>query len=101
MTQVCNFADGTTFYLCDKDLNTSINRLEHDTALPVEWFEKNVMKINQDQCHLLVSGHKHESVWAKIGEMKIRESNKQKLLGVVIDRNLNFGEYVFDNVRKL
>ena len=42
MTQVCNLADGTTFYLCDKDLNTSINRLEHDTALPVEWFEKNV-----------------------------------------------------------
>ena len=94
MTQVCNFADGTTFYLCDKDFNTSINRLEHDTALAVEWFEKNVMKLNEDQCHLLVSGHKHESVWAKIGEMKIWENNKQKLLGVIIDRNLNFGEYV-------
>ena len=94
MTQVCNFADGTTFYLCDKDLNTSINRLEHDTALAVEWFEKNVMKLNEDQCHFLVSGHKHESVWAKIGEMKIWENNKQKLLGVIIDRNLNFGEYV-------
>ena len=94
MTQVCNFADGTTFYLCDKDLNTSINRLEHDTALAVEWFDKNVMKLNEDQCHLLVSGHKHESVWAKIGEMKIWENNKQKLLGVIIDRNLNFGEYV-------
>ena len=27
MTQVCNFADDITFYVCDKDLNTLINRL--------------------------------------------------------------------------
>ena len=44
---------------------------------------------------LLVSGHKHETVWAKIGETKIWEGNKQKLLGFVIDRNLNFDEYVY------
>ena len=33
---------------CDKDLNTLINRLEHDTALAFEWFENNFMKLNQD-----------------------------------------------------
>ena len=31
-----------------------------------------------------------ETVWAKIGETNTWESNKQKLLGVVIYRNLNF-----------
>ena len=62
MTQICNFADETTFYICDKDLNVLINRLEHDTSLAVEWFENNFMKLNQDKCHLLVSGHKHETV---------------------------------------
>ena len=67
MTQVCNFADDTTFYICDKDLNILINRLEHYTAPAVEWFENDVMKLNQDKCHLLVSGHKHETIWAKIG----------------------------------
>ena len=36
MTHVCNFADDTTFYVCGKDLDTLINRLEHDTALAVE-----------------------------------------------------------------
>ena len=54
MTQVCNFADDTTFYVCDKDLNILINRLQHDTSLAVEWFENNFMKLNQDKCHLLV-----------------------------------------------
>ena len=53
------------------------------------------MKLNQDKCHLLVSGRKHETVSAKIGETKIWESNKQKLLGVVVDRNLNNDEYIF------
>ena len=42
-----------------------------------------------------VSQHKHETVWAKIGETKIWESTKQKLLGVAIERKLNFDEYVF------
>ena len=90
MSQVCNFAYETTVYVCDKDLNILINRLEHDTALAVEWFENNFMKLNQDKCHLLVFGRKHETVWAKMGETKIWESNKQKLLRVVINRNLNF-----------
>ena len=52
------------------------------------------MKLNQDKCHLLVSGYKHENVWAQIGDEKIWESNKQKLLGLQIDRNLHFNEYV-------
>ena len=98
MTQVCNFADDTTFYVCDKDLNTLINK--HDTTLAVEWFENNFMKLNQDKCHLLVSRHKYKTVRAKIGETKIWESNKQKLLRVIIDRNLNFDEYIFDLCKK-
>ena len=36
ITQVCDFADDTTFYVCDKNLSTLINRLEHDTTLAVE-----------------------------------------------------------------
>ena len=98
--KVCKFADDSTFYVCDKDLNTLINRLEHDTELAVEWLENNFMRLNQDKCHLLVFGQKHETVWAKIGETKIWESNKEKLLGVVININLNFDEYVFDLSKK-
>ena len=51
------------------------------------------MKLNQDKRHLLVSGYKHEKVWTRIGEVKIWESLKQKLLGTVIDRDLSFNEY--------
>ena len=70
-TNVCNFADETTFYACKKGVNSLSNRLEHDSYLAIEWFENNSMKLNQDKCHLLVSGFKYKNVWAKIGKAKI------------------------------
>ena len=92
-TEVCNFADDT-FFACDEDLNSLIKRLEHDSLLVIEWFQNNNMKSNQDKCHLFVSSYKHENVRAQIEDEIIWESNKQKLLGLQIDRNLNFNEYV-------
>ena len=61
-TQVCNFADDSTFYACYKDLDTLINRLEHDTALADQCFGNDFMELNQDKCHLLVSGQRHKTV---------------------------------------
>ena len=55
-TDVCNYADDTTFHTSDQDLNALILRLEHDSLLAVEWFEANYMKLNEDKCHLLISG---------------------------------------------
>ena len=81
-------------FLPVKNLNSLIKRLEQDSLLAIEWFQNNNIKLNQDKCHLLVSGYKHENVSAQIGDEKICESNKQKLLGLQIDRNLHFNEYV-------
>ena len=67
-TIVCNFADDTTIYACDKVLNSLMNRLEHDSYLAIEWFESNSMKLNQDQCHLIVSGFQYKYIWANIGK---------------------------------
>ena len=84
-TNVCNYADDTTFYACDMDLENLVRRLEHDSMPAIEWFEINYMKLNQDKCHFLLPRHKHEMIWANIGQTKIWESRKQKLLGIIID----------------
>ena len=99
-TNVCNYADKTSFYASDSDLKYLISRLEHDSVLAIEWFECNYMKLNQDKCHLLLSEHKYESVWANIGSCKIWESNDQKLLGVNMDRNLKFIHYILKQCKK-
>ena len=96
---ICNFADDTTPYSCDLSIQTVLNNLERDSLLAIEWFETNFMKLNPDKCHLLIAGYKHEWCWVKIGEEKIWESERVKLLGVNIDRNLNF-EYHIANICK-
>ena len=40
------------------------------------------MKLNEGKCHLLISGFKHEVIWANVGERKIWESKEKKLLGL-------------------
>ena len=80
----------------DSDWHYLISRLEHVSVLAIEWFECYYMKLNQDKCHLLLSVHKYESVWANNGSCKIWESNDQKLLGVNIDRNSKFNHYILN-----
>ena len=86
---VCNFDNGTTFYTCEMDLNYSIKMLKHDNFLANARFENNNIKLSQDKCQLPVSGYKNENVWADMENEVILESNKRKLLGLDIDRNLN------------
>ena len=58
------------------------------------------MKLNEDTCHRLVAGHRYESLWTKIGETRIWESKNEKLLGLTIDINLNFGDYMITLCKK-
>ena len=44
-TEVCNFADDTTFYACDKDLSSLIYRLEHDIQ-PYETKSRKVLSFS-------------------------------------------------------
>ena len=87
---MCNYADDTTFHACDLDLKSIIARLEHDAALAIEWFESNYMKLNQDKYHFQFSGHKYATLFVNVGETKIWEIKQEKILGILIDRDLKF-----------
>ena len=70
-TNVCNDMDDTTFHACDSDFKDLLARLEHDSLLAIEWFQANYMKLSEEKCHLLISGYKHELLWANIGRSNI------------------------------
>ena len=80
LTDLCNFADNATFHACDSSLEDLVNRLENDTNLVVEWFDCNCMKLNENKCHFIISAHKLEAIWAKVGQAKILDRKNQKLL---------------------
>ena len=48
------------------------------------------MKLNKDKCHFLVSDNITEHLWAKVDDELIWQSREEKLLGVIIDKNLNY-----------
>ena len=93
---VCNFADDTTPYVCDQNLENVLSKLEQNSELAISWFNYNYMKMNTEKCHLIISGHKHEHLWAKIGDSIIWEENEVKLLGIKIDTQLKFDNHISD-----
>ena len=62
---ICNFADDTTTYISDESLGNVLKSLEKNYMLAIRWFENNYIKLDTDNCHLIVLGYKHEQVWKR------------------------------------
>ena len=65
------FADDTKPHTSGFELNEVLINIEHDSNLILEWFRDNYMTLNEDKCHLLVYGNKHECIFADIGITKL------------------------------
>ena len=66
----------------------------------IEWFENNYMKLNEDKCHFLLSGYRHEMMFANTGQSRIWESEKQKLVGVTTNKHLKFKNHIVEQCKK-
>ena len=98
--KICNFADDTTPYVCDRNLNFVMQQLEQQSNIALKWFEDHNVKMNGSKCYLFVSGNKHEYMLAKIGDDQIWGSRTVKLLGVTIDNDLKFDDYISNVCKK-
>ena len=95
-TSVCNYADDTTIYACNSDIDIIINRLETDSSILTKWFSENYMKLNEEKCHFMIFGNKSKESVVTIGKSTIKESEHEKLLGVTFDKKLSFTKHVQD-----
>ena len=100
-THACNFADDTSLNSFDVNLEDVLRNLEYDTLSFIIWFEINFMKLNQDKCHFLTGANTNELLWLKVGDAMIWESSEEKLLGITIDKNLNFNSHLSNLCRKV
>ena len=55
-TEICYYADDTTIQCSHQELKEVTLRLESDNVKLSNWFAENFMKLNEEQCHLLVFG---------------------------------------------
>ena len=74
-----------------------IASLEQVSGALFDWFKNNHLKNNVDKCHVLVSTNKPG---IKIGDYTIDNSECEKLVGVIVDLNLNFNNYISDLCKK-
>ena len=93
-TDICNYADDTTPYAVDMTLEVLMSKLECSTNSAMEWFHYNGMKLNSSKCHLLVCGHKFESMILKIDNKMVIETHLVKLLGIKIESELTFNNHM-------
>ena len=68
--------------------------LETDALVLSRWFSENFIKLNDGKCHLLTFGTKQDDIKITIGEAIVEESSEEKLLGVMIYKNLNVKSHV-------
>ena len=52
------------------------------------------MKLNANKCHFLIFGEKNNDVSAHISQTVTTESVEEELLGITLDKNLNFKNHV-------
>ena len=95
-TDTCNFADDTTLYVCDSNLKSVLETLENNSEVAIAWFEMNYMKLKTNKCHLLISGHKNEQMYAKLEKDIVWESTNVKPLRITLDNQLKFEKHVFN-----
>ena len=93
-TRICNFANDTTQSAFSTNPDELLYNLEYDIQSAIMWFDNNYIKLNKDKCHFIVSNNVTEHLLAKVGDELIWESCEEKLLGVIIDKNLYFNSHL-------
>ena len=88
-TDICNYADDTTIYTCDNNLDNVIARLENDSNIIIQWFADNFMKLNTDKCNLLIIGrNSNQQITVNVGDSVVENTEDETLLGAVIDKRI-------------
>ena len=74
-TNICNFADDSTIYRCDSELEIILEDLQHDMKILLNWFKINLMKPNSKKVHFMILGiGSRLPVILNINNVKIKQS---------------------------
>ena len=74
---ISNYADDSTPYNADKNIEFVVNKLECSSSILFEWLNDNYMKVNTVKSQVLVSGNVRTT--AKIDD-NYTESEKEQVL---------------------
>ena len=94
---ITNYADDSTPFNADKNIEFVVNNLEQSSSILFEWLSSNYIKVRTDKSNL-VSGNVRAT--AKIDNNYIESEKEQVLLGITINPNLTFENHINDICKK-
>ena len=97
-TDIASCTDDNTPYVIADNIDGVIKSLEEASKIIFKWFNDNLMRINADKCHMLVSTN--NTVKIKIGNFDISNSKIEKLLGVKFEHKLSFDDHISELCQK-
>ena len=100
-SEICNFADDTTIFACDTNVDSVLTKLESDLHKVLEWYTTNGMCANPSKFQIMFLGLKRKNkLCLNINGQLIPSSEHVKLLGVTIDNTLKFDTHVLVKCKK-
>ena len=101
-SDICNFADDNTLYLCGERLTEIKKNLVSDTKSILNWFRLNSLKVNPGKFQFIILGDKsHHKHILKINSIKVEARDDILLLGITIDKKLTFKQHIENLCRKV
>jgi len=98
--KLSNYADDNTLTAIDASPNIMLQKLTSDTNNATKWFRINSIKANPNKFQAMVLGNKMEHFQVEIGSNIITDESYVKLLGVYLDKNLNFNKHISELCKK-
>ena len=82
-------------YSCGANLKTVLGNLEHDASKLLYWFKINSMKANPEKFQFMILSKKsYQPQKLSVNTFTIDESDEVELLGLTIDKELNFSKHI-------
>ena len=99
-SEICNFADDNTLYICDSSIDNVLRRLNADVSTILEWFKCNYLVVNPAKFQLIFPGTEKSSLSITVGSYTVSSTDVVKLLGINIDSQLTFYPHVKEVCKK-
>ena len=90
------FADDTTLFTHNTEINNLIKSMKDDLQLVSEWLTANCLTLNIGKTYFVIFSTREipNDIQIQIGHQTIERHSSGKFLGVILDEKLTFGEHL-------
>ena len=93
-SDVSNYADDNMLYSSGDELEKVKQTLRQDFEIVAKWFYVNYMVLNSSKCQFMSLGQNSVNETFVYDNIEMKNSKKEKILGVIIDNKLRFESQV-------